>query len=144
MPETLLPAPMNSAAVGISAVTVKSRLRYGWTLAGPLRLLADQVRHVGAANQRETLSLRTSLSYREFDQPSLLTAAAICFLPGYLPQYPTERTRRVPSGLKTIVVADNHPASRELVCELLATDGYNVLEASNGYEALKSVCPICW
>jgi CheY-like chemotaxis protein len=41
--------------------------------------------------------------------------------------------------MKTIVVADDDPASRELVCELLGAEGYKVIEALNGDDALEKV-----
>jgi CheY-like chemotaxis protein len=41
--------------------------------------------------------------------------------------------------MKTIVVEDDDPASRELVCELLAAEGYMVVEASNEYDALEKL-----
>ena len=43
------------------------------------------------------------------------------------------------NAMKTIVIADDDPASRELICELLDGEGYRVAEASNGYEALKKI-----
>jgi CheY-like chemotaxis protein len=41
--------------------------------------------------------------------------------------------------MKMIVVADDDPASRELVCELLKAEGYKVVEAANGYDALEKI-----
>jgi two-component system, cell cycle response regulator DivK len=41
--------------------------------------------------------------------------------------------------MKTIVIADDDPASLELVFELLEAEGYNVVEASNGYDALEKI-----
>jgi len=42
----------------------------------------------------------------------------------------------VSRGLKTVLVAEDEEAVRELACEFLKTAGYNVLTASNGAEAL--------
>ena len=39
-------------------------------------------------------------------------------------------------GTETVLVAEDDPAVRELMCTLLATNGYSVLLASNGEEAL--------
>jgi CheY-like chemotaxis protein len=39
--------------------------------------------------------------------------------------------------MKTIVVADDNPASRELMRELLESSGYNVVDAADGSEALE-------
>jgi two-component system cell cycle response regulator DivK len=41
--------------------------------------------------------------------------------------------------MKTIVIADDDPASLELVFELLEAEGYSVIEASNGYDALEKI-----
>jgi len=41
-----------------------------------------------------------------------------------------------PQGLKTVLVAEDEEAVRELTCEFLKSAGYGVLPASNGSEAL--------
>lgn len=41
--------------------------------------------------------------------------------------------------MKTIFIADDDPASLELVFELLEAEGYNVVEASNGYDVLEKI-----
>jgi CheY-like chemotaxis protein len=41
--------------------------------------------------------------------------------------------------MRTIVVADDDPASRELVGELLEAEGYRVVVASNGQDALEKI-----
>lgn len=38
--------------------------------------------------------------------------------------------------MKTIIIVDDNPASRELIRELLGTDEYRIVEAANGREAL--------
>jgi CheY-like chemotaxis protein len=43
---------------------------------------------------------------------------------------------------KTIVVADDNPASRELMCELLESSGYRVVEAADGSEALEKTLEV--
>ena len=40
---------------------------------------------------------------------------------------------------KTIVVAEDDPSSRELVCEILEAQGYNVVEATDGHDALEKI-----
>jgi CheY-like chemotaxis protein len=42
----------------------------------------------------------------------------------------------ISQGLKTVLVAEDEEAVRELACEFLKSAGYNVLTASNGAEAL--------
>ncbi len=42
-------------------------------------------------------------------------------------------------GLKTILIADDNPESRELVRDTLAAEAWRLLEASQGYEALETV-----
>ncbi len=42
----------------------------------------------------------------------------------------------ISQGLKTVLVAEDEEAVRELACEFLKSAGYNVLTASNGVEAL--------
>ena len=42
-------------------------------------------------------------------------------------------------SLKTIVVAEDDPSSRELVCEILQAQGYNVVETCNGPDALDKI-----
>ena len=51
------------------------------------------------------------------------------------------RTEEIPisPGLKTVLVAEDEDAVRELACEFLKSAGYNVLAASNGAEALALV-----
>ena len=41
--------------------------------------------------------------------------------------------------METIVVAEDDPSSRELVCEILEAQGYRVVEASNGRDALDQI-----
>jgi CheY-like chemotaxis protein len=41
--------------------------------------------------------------------------------------------------METIVVAEDDPSSRELVCEILEGQGYHVVEASNGRDALDQI-----
>src|SRR5438270_14045774 len=43
---------------------------------------------------------------------------------------------------KTILVADDEPAMRELFHESLTAMGYEVIEASNGWEALEKMAKI--
>lgn len=40
---------------------------------------------------------------------------------------------------KTIVVAEDDPSSRELVCEILEAQGYHVVETGNGPDALDQI-----
>ena len=42
-------------------------------------------------------------------------------------------------SLKTIVVAEDDPSSRELVCEILEAQGYHVVETCNGPDALEKI-----
>jgi two-component system cell cycle response regulator DivK len=42
--------------------------------------------------------------------------------------------------MKRILVADDNPVSRELIREILEGDGYEVIEAGNGQEALEKLC----
>jgi CheY-like chemotaxis protein len=44
-----------------------------------------------------------------------------------------------PQSLKTIVVAEDDPSSRELVCEILEAQGYHVVETGNGPDALDKI-----
>jgi CheY-like chemotaxis protein len=44
--------------------------------------------------------------------------------------------------MKTIVVADDNPASRELMRELLESSGYNVVDAADGSEALEKTLEV--
>lgn len=41
--------------------------------------------------------------------------------------------------MKTILIAEDYAANRELIRELLTLGGYRVLEASNGQEALEKI-----
>jgi CheY-like chemotaxis protein len=41
--------------------------------------------------------------------------------------------------METIVVAEEDPSSRELVCEILKAQGYRVIEACNGRDALDQI-----
>ncbi|MBI2679520.1 MAG: response regulator [Candidatus Solibacter usitatus] len=41
--------------------------------------------------------------------------------------------------METIVVAEDDPSSRELVCEILEAQGYHVVAACNGREALDQI-----
>jgi CheY-like chemotaxis protein len=41
--------------------------------------------------------------------------------------------------MKTILVVDDNPVCRELIQEALRAEGLNVLEASQGFEALESI-----
>lgn len=41
--------------------------------------------------------------------------------------------------MPTIVVAEDDPSSRELVCEILDAQGYHVIEACNGSDALDQI-----
>ncbi len=40
---------------------------------------------------------------------------------------------------KTIVVAEDDPSSRELVCEILEAQGYHVVETGNGPDAFDQI-----
>ena len=48
-------------------------------------------------------------------------------------------TDRVPRGTETLMVVEDEPSVRRLACEVLATQGYEVLSAANGQEALQVV-----
>jgi len=41
--------------------------------------------------------------------------------------------------MKTILIAEDYPANRELIREVLELGGYRVLEASNGQEAFEKI-----
>src|SRR5437867_3158247 len=41
--------------------------------------------------------------------------------------------------MKTILIAEDYPANRELIREVLELGGYRVLEASNGQEAFERI-----
>ena len=41
--------------------------------------------------------------------------------------------------MATIVVAEDDPSSRELVCEILESQGYHVVETCNGRDALDQI-----
>jgi len=45
---------------------------------------------------------------------------------------------KVPTGVKTILVVDDDDSTVELLAQLLELEGYTVLTASNGKEALES------
>jgi CheY-like chemotaxis protein len=45
--------------------------------------------------------------------------------------------------MATIVVAEDDPSSRELVCEILEAQGYHVIEACNGRDALDQIEKTC-
>lgn len=44
--------------------------------------------------------------------------------------------------MKTIVVAEDNPASRELMRELLESSGYRIVEAADGKEALEKTLEV--
>jgi signal transduction histidine kinase len=52
------------------------------------------------------------------------------------PAFAQKEEATTSQGLKTVLVAEDEEAVRELACEFLKSAGYNVLTASNGAEAL--------
>jgi signal transduction histidine kinase len=55
---------------------------------------------------------------------------------GFEPASAQKEEITISQGLKTVLVAEDEEAVRELACEFLKSAGYNVLAASNGAEAL--------
>jgi CheY-like chemotaxis protein len=43
------------------------------------------------------------------------------------------------AGSKLVLIVEDHPPAREVLSSLLASEGYRVIEASNGREALELV-----
>jgi len=52
-----------------------------------------------------------------------------------LDEFGTQQSRT--TGTETILIAEDEPAIREMVAEVLSTHGYTVLQASSGQEALR-------
>jgi two-component system, cell cycle sensor histidine kinase and response regulator CckA len=51
--------------------------------------------------------------------------------------HPAEAAEPIRGGHETVLVVEDEPVLREMVCEMLKGHGYQVLEASTGVEALK-------
>ncbi len=56
-----------------------------------------------------------------------------------LARSPAEDLAFTTGSMKTILVADDNPVSRELITEILEANGYNILQAEDGGDALNQI-----